>query len=259
MMGRGWMGVAIAWVVIAPVVSGCSEKETEASTGAGGTTGSGGQGGGTTSAGGGGATGGTTSAGGTTSTGGGSTGDPCAGEITGFVPEWKPSTGLHQGLCDDAQTEAFFDACIFAGGSSADCTAVTEAAPACAQCLLSDEGAPAFGPMTLYQNQSLIYENPGQCISEIEGDATSASCGAKVYAALACGIAACSSCIGVAFSVLLDCFAAAKEGDCSSFYAEGDACVADLKTQGLPIEPCIDDGSNFNAYLLALGKLGCGP
>ncbi|MEZ4310405.1 MAG: hypothetical protein R3F14_20380 [Polyangiaceae bacterium] len=157
-MTRTWLGavVAIGSLVVAGAV-GCDGGET---------TGPGGGGSGATGGGGSGATGG----GGSGATGGGGTmmttttttpNDPCDGIPEGdFVPEWKPSTGLHQGLCTEAQIDELFAACLEAGATQATCDAflMDAANKGCSTCVLSASDASEYGPIVVYQDLNLLYE-----------------------------------------------------------------------------------------------------
>lgn len=247
-----WLGTMIGWAVMVAAAGGC-DGGSSTSTGGDGGTGAGGDtgGGGSTS----------TSTGGTTSTTSSTTSavDPCAGVIEGFVPEWKPSEGLHQALCDEAQVNAFFAACLEMGATQETCNAFTMENGACAGCIVSAPADEKYGPITLYDEIQLIYENPGQCVSEIEGDPSDKSCGAKIFSTIQCSVAACSECKDVAFNTLLQCLTDAEKGSCKSFAGERDACIAELQADGVPIEPCLYPGGDFYAYIKSLSILACGP
>lgn len=251
-----WMTIACA-LIVAAGAAGC---DGGSSTGDGGTGGSTAGSGGTTASTGG--TGGaTTSTGGTGGTTTSST-DPCSGVIEGFVPEWKPSTGLHQNLCTEAQITDLFAACIEPTGTKEDCDAFLMGDPAndaCRKCVVSGPDDPEYGPITLYPDLVLIYENPGQCVSELEGDASDASCGAKVFSVIQCSVAACSECVDVDFDVLLQCLSDAEAGSCKPFADERDSCLAELPGKGIDASPCLYPGGDFYAYIKSLALLGCGP
>ncbi len=255
---NGWAAVLVGVFVASSV--GCGGDGASESGGNGGTTNSTETGGG----GGGGSTSSTSSGGGqSTNETGGTTTAPgaCDGVITTFVPEWKPPEGKGQDLCTFLQVEDFFTACILPGANEADCNAFTQMSAenaACANCALSASEDEKYGPMTLYQDLNLLYENPGQCISEVEGDTTAESCGAQVFTTIQCAVAACSECKEVEFNTLLGCLDAAKAGSCKQYAEAEAACVAELKAAGVLIDICLPDGKDFTTYLKGLVNFMCG-
>ena len=267
-MSRGLtVAAAVAAFALTCGVVGCSGDGDTDSTGGGG---SGGSGGGTSTGGGGGTSSTTSSTSSTTSSTSTTTTappGPCEGFIEGFTPEWKPPEGSHQGLCaDEAQIAAFFTACIETGANEADCNAFTEASAenaGCAMCAVSTPEDEKYGPMTIYTMPQVLYENPGQCISEVEMDASDASCGAKVFAAIQCSVTACEKCEFSDFNDLLACLSAAEAGGCKSFVDAKNACVVDLQTAGAPIDVCLPptSGGNpaFYGYLKEMTLFLCGP
>lgn len=262
-------GMWIRFVLVAAALgaaAGCGGDETSTTgSGASGGGGSGGSGG----AEGGGGSGGsaTTSAETTTTTTTTTMPEPCEGVIADFTPEWKPSEGIHQGLCADAQQIAeLFAACLEPTASVAACDAfraIPENA-VCSMCAISVPEDREYGPLTVYDMPVVIYENPGQCISEIEGDPSDASCGARVFFTIQCQVSACAKCeYGDDFGVLLKCLDAAKAGSCKA-YADAEAeCIADLQEQNVDIDVCLPPTSGGNAafyqYLKDMTLFHCGP
>lgn len=254
MAGKCAWAVRIGVLAIA-ALTGCDGGNT---TTTGGDAGAGGGGGGGAPEGGGGS-GTTTTSTASMSTTTTTTVDPCAGEIEGFMPEWKPSEGLHQGVCDQAQIDGFFTACVLPGSTQAACDTFGMANGPCVQCAVSAPDDATYGPMTLYPDQKLIYENPGQCVSEIEMDPSDSSCGAKVFTVIQCAVSACAQCTDVDFNTLLACLNAAEAGDCKPHADERDACLADLMTQGIDVTQCFQGNADFSTYLKSLTLLFCGP
>lgn len=264
-MDGSWIRIVIAAAAVGALSAGCGDGET---TGAGA---SGGGEGGSGASGGGGAGGETTGSTTSSSSSSSSTSTtttappgPCDGVIEGFTPVWKPSEGVHQSLCTEAQITDFFAACIEQGAAEADCNAFTDAPEnaACAMCAVSAPDDAEYGPMTIYETPQVLYENPGQCVSEIEMDATAESCGAKIFFTIQCQVTACAECMED-FNTLLGCFDAAKAGSCKPHADAEAACVADLTGQGVDIDVCLPPTSGGNAafykYLRDMTLFHCGP
>lgn len=199
----------------------------------------------------------------TTGTGGaGGSEGPCAGtiDLSTFTPEWHPSSGLHQNQCDATQINDFFDVCVATTGAPCDVFVENPDNALCVACLVTgDAGAPEYGPFTAYLTPNVLYENPGQCLSVLEGNETETSCGAKVASAVQCTLEACALCVNVSFDTLVTCLNAAEAGDCKPLFAAKDACIADLATQGVPVEDCVQLDKPFLTFLKDLMTLGCGP
>ncbi|MEZ4311783.1 MAG: hypothetical protein R3F14_27450 [Polyangiaceae bacterium] len=131
----------------------------------------------------------------------------------------------------------------------------------CSTCVLSASDASEYGPIVVYQDLNLLYETPGQCISELEGDPSDASCGAKVYATIDCTVSACFDCGDMDYTALLKCLSTARQGYCKPYADAETACLADLAQNGLDVDVCLWDEQNedYFVYAKGLSLLGCGP
>lgn len=263
-MSGNWIRIVIMAAALGALSAGCGD-DGSATTGSGGSGGEGGSG----ASGGGGAGGETTGSSTTSSSTSSSTTTtappgPCEGVIEGFTPVWKPSEGAHQNLCTETQIADFFAACIEANATEADCNAFNDVPEnaACSMCAVSAPDDAEYGPMTIYEMPAVLYENPGQCVSEIEMDATADSCGAKIFFTIQCQVTACAGCMED-FNTLLGCFDAAKAGSCKPHADAEAACVADLQGQGVNIDVCLPPTSGGNAaffqYLRDMTLFHCGP
>lgn len=172
------------------------------------------------------------------------------GDVSDFVPEWKPSNGLAQGLCTDAQAAGLTAACFGSAGSNQACTAWKEDAAnaSCVACAYAQYDAPNWNAIVNFYTLGFHDRPTGQCVSAFEGDLTAASCGAKIDAAVACAHHACKNNCPIRaddfasdLAAFNNCHAAATNvlGVCGSYQAASNACTSGLLNQGDPVDDCL--------------------
>ncbi|MBW2456152.1 MAG: carboxypeptidase regulatory-like domain-containing protein [Deltaproteobacteria bacterium] len=179
---------------------------------------------------------------------------------SGFQPVWKPSNGLAQGLCTDQQATAATTACFGPSATQAACDAwkADGGNAACLGCALAQYDDANWNAVVHYEHLNIHDRAYAQCISAFEGDLTDQSCGATVHTAWQCSLYACQDgCPIETESAALDigrfndCFRAAREGDCSSYWTPAEACLTALLGNGDPIDQCTWDSDNESFAVLA--------
>jgi hypothetical protein len=202
---------------------------------------------------------------------GGTGGTPVCepGDVADFEHDWKPSVGLSTGACSSAQIDDLFSECLLPGSSDTKCQTFTDDNPVCLQCAVSVPESDPMGPLILYQDLGLVDGNAGHCVSAFAGDDSPSSCGAKMDAAVQCGLYACADNCGGALGEIdtqaeldefLTCLKDAAAGGCKTYDEAATACQADLLGKGDPIDQCIWDekGETFWVYAERIVTLHCG-
>ncbi len=157
----------------------------------------------------------------------------CApGDVSGFVPTWRPPTGAWQGKCTALQVETYVG-CLFSQAQNDSLCRdylVRSDNAVCSQCLLSALDDPAYGPFVRLGPNAITVNVEG-CVALITNDAKSSGCGAKAQAVGECRSAACApSCPlsdQASVNVLHQCEAAADKSVCKSYLAAA-ACLPPL-------------------------------
>jgi hypothetical protein len=114
----------------------------------------------------------------------------CVRQVTDtWTPDWKPPRQRQPGACTDGQIAEEQVKCE-PGLPTYDLAACStfNTAPAnanCLQCLFSTEADPYYGPI-LVRTDGRWSVNVGGCMALIDGDTSTASCGAKVSAGDSC-------------------------------------------------------------------------
>jgi hypothetical protein len=191
---------------------------------------------------------------------------PCApGDVTGFVPTWKPPTGFLQGRCTDVQAAAFVD-CLTGAHDAATCkTFFGDAANKnCIKCALTNStaSAAAYGPL-IADSVTVDVNEPG-CIAHATDDVSATGCGAKLLALRQCERASCeTNCPvqanddGTAYNALLACQKSAASTTCKA-YAVAATCAVDLEDDAGPAAVCAQKGATFSDNAEPTVKLFCG-
>lgn len=157
----------------------------------------------------------------------------CApGDVSDFVPTWRPPTGAWQQKCTALQVETYAG-CLFSqaqnDSSCRDYLARSDNA-VCSQCLLSALDDPAYGPFVRLGPNAITLNVEG-CVALVTNDTKASGCGAKAQAVGECRSAACApSCPltdQASVNVLHQCEAAADKSVCKSYFTAS-ACLAPL-------------------------------
>lgn len=190
--------------------------------------------------------------------------DCAPGNVSSFVPVWKPPTGFNQGKCTDAQTAAYVD-CLRAvpvpnlGTCQAFASDPTN--KACLACALTLPTAAKYGP--LLNGAVTVEVNTAGCIAEVTGDLSDAGCAASVLAAVQCEQLACETNCPVSsrndsipLAALLACEGASGGSVCKAFTVA--ARCADALTADGGVAAACAQGASFTENAKAMVKLFCG-
>lgn len=186
----------------------------------------------------------------------------CApGDVSTFSPQWHPPAA-HSTVCSAQQVTDILT-CIFDGNANQTfCDSVNNntANQPCANCLLTPDTAPSYGPIVITGQIGSL--NTAGCIAVKTGNTTSSGCGAKYAAARQCADAACSdNCPGsdsVALQELQQCETDALGGDCSTYASAADSCATPLLAPDGGAAAC-SLGSTFLDAAINMGKIFCSP
>jgi hypothetical protein len=185
---------------------------------------------------------------------------PLPADVSGFVPQWKPPTGAHQGRCPPSMIDEYYQNCL-AIGTSAGCDAFGPAADAahqaCRRCLSRNFGDSVWGPVIESTNK--VETNQAGCIFLL--DPSSLDCAKAVEAAAECEHAACDPVCGAenatAFDDWIQCSATANACACQSLFAAAD-CVKQIAADAGAAAPCLV-GQTFQDFFVVTAGLFCGP
>lgn len=190
-------------------------------------------------------------------------GAKCAPQpVTGWTPKWYPPTGAYQGRCTATEIHEGVVACFSPTATEATCKAARDKYPDCAACLVTDAYATGTGALVQYTDPlNLLDRNVGGCFALKLGDSSKDGCGAKVRAAVDCGLQACGKVCGPpkTLAALNGCIAKANADPtvCKAYFDAAQKCDADNKDKVsdcsyfLTGEPVLDV---FERY----GNLFCG-
>ncbi len=183
--------------------------------------------------------------------------------ITGWTPKWYPPTGSYQGKCTAAEIHDLVTACS-PTSPEATCKAALDKKPDCSNCLLTDAYATSTGAMVRYTDPlNLIDRNVGGCFALKLGDSSKDGCGAKVRAAVDCGLQSCGKACPYdpvkGFAALNGCQkkAFADPTLCKAYFDAADKCVVD---NGDKVSDCSFylTGEPVNDVFERYGNLFCG-
>jgi hypothetical protein len=184
---------------------------------------------------------------------------PSPGDVSGFVPAWRPPTGAHQGRCTPAMIDEYYQDCLSIGGAQA-CTAfgpgVDPAHQACGKCISSNFGDPTWGP--LVRSANIFEANGSGCMALL--DPSALDCAKSVQALDQCERAACDPVCGAGSATAFDewdqCTAAANACGCKSWFAASN-CVKDVAADGGPAAACLV-GQTFQDFFSVTAAAFCG-
>ncbi len=183
--------------------------------------------------------------------------------ITGWTPKWYPPTGIYQGRCTAAEIHDLVTACA-PTSPEATCKAARDKKPDCTSCMLTDAYATPTGAMIRYTDPLLLIDrNVGGCFALKLGDSSKDGCGAKVRAAIDCGLQACGKACPYdpvkGFAALNNCQkkAHADPALCKGYFDAADKCVLD---HGDKVVECAFylTGEPVDDVFERYGKLFCG-
>ena len=185
------------------------------------------------------------------------------GDVSTFMPSWKPPTPFNQARCTNTQINAFVD-CLNGKPDAATCKTFTgdAANKSCLQCADTPATAAKYGP--LVSGTVTIQVNVSGCIANATGDTSATGCGAKVLANSQCEQAACeancpvsASDTGAEFMALLACQTKSDTSSCKTFAAAA-TCSDALVGDGGVANKCDLVGASFAENAVQMIKLFCG-
>ncbi|MBI2388456.1 MAG: hypothetical protein HYV09_02460 [Deltaproteobacteria bacterium] len=154
--------------------------------------------------------------------------------ITGWTPGWYPPSGAHQGKCTATEIDELVAACLGPGAPPDGCNATRAKLATCAACVSSDAYATPTAALLEYKTPLMLLDrNVGGCVALKLGDSTKDGCGAKVRAAIDCGLQACGAQCPFdptrGFAALNACQkkAFADPSLCKTYFDAADQCVAE--------------------------------
>ncbi len=148
--------------------------------------------------------------------------------------------------------KGFFQACLGASASTADCDSFRQANPACASCILTPESAKEYGPIV--EHGGFVTANVAGCI-EVDvrtaldaGGGGALGCAHAVQALEGCELAACEVNCPVtdaaSLSELQGCSSSVDGMGCATFAAAA-TCTAPDAGDGVPTICVTSDFSTF--------------
>lgn len=184
---------------------------------------------------------------------------PSPGDVSTFVPTWRPPTGANQGQCSPALIDEYYQNCLSVGGMQA-CDAfgpgADQAHLACGNCISSNFGDSTWGP--LVHSANVLETNGAGCIALL--DPSALDCAKAVQANDECEHAACDPVCGATNAVAFDewdqCGAAANTCGCSSWFAASN-CVKAIAADGGPAAQCLV-GQTFQDFFSVVAAVFCG-
>jgi hypothetical protein len=135
---------------------------------------------------------------------------------------YAPPTGKNQGLCTDAQIQAYVDC---RNGKTSACADLTDGGTACMSCIETDRNAPAWGPIVT--SGGSIQLNEAGCGALANDDTTTTGCGQGLADYTECLAYTCrTQCTG---SDYFECATEARSTECKSVVTSLKAtCTADV-------------------------------
>jgi hypothetical protein len=183
---------------------------------------------------------------------------PAPGDVSRFVPTWRPPTGAHQGLCTPALIDEFYQDCLGtgAGPCSVFGPAGDAAHQACGRCMTSGIDDAAWGPVVA--SPGLVETNGAGCIALL--DPSAIDCAKAVQALDECEHAACdptcNAASGPAFDDWVQCSAAANACGCAPWLAASN-CTQAIAADAGPAAACLV-GQTFQDFFEITAQVFCG-
>jgi hypothetical protein len=181
----------------------------------------------------------------------------CAPALVG-TPSWKPPSTYPRAACTDAQITRIVSDC-YTALDVAKCAADKAALPGCAACLVTDEGAPALGP--IIQAAAFATLNLAGCEALETADASATACPALIGVVIDCEALACAAgctAAGSSSAQYHTCRLSSTSdgGPCAAAYAATAACGEDDPDAG---GICyFGTADSFLTYVQRVAPLFCG-
>jgi hypothetical protein len=184
---------------------------------------------------------------------------PSPGDVSGFVPTWKPPTGAHQRLCTTALVDEYYQDCLAVSGAQSCAVfgpAGDPAHQACARCLTSGFDDATWAPVV--ESANVVETNGAGCIALL--DPSALECAKSVQALDQCEHAACDPTCHTGSASTFDdwvqCSAAANACGCQSWFAASD-CVKQIAAGAGPAAACLV-GQTFQDFFEVTASAFCG-
>jgi hypothetical protein len=181
------------------------------------------------------------------------------GEVSNFIPEWRPPPQGLAGACTPGNIEMAAKACFGSGASLEACNAWQKAsgAGACFACLMSPAASYLWSPIINMVDVELF--NLAACVAL--ADPAGVDCAQAVQAAFQCEMESCLTLCPIPGSggpsatqdALGACFAAAGSSWCAPYASAAAACEADAGAAAFCYTAPADD-----AALVQLLGVACG-
>jgi hypothetical protein len=178
------------------------------------------------------------------------------GNVSAYLPSFKPPTGAYQGRCTQAQISSYYNECFASTSTTQTCQTWTMANADCNACLENKETDPAWAAIVDLDNNSVQVNVPG-CIALLEP--CNVQCAEAYQAWLRCEQAACESNCPVgtdtqSFTNYANCTCAADQGGCSRWVTQ---CFKGLAGPLHPASICVTP-TDFQTYFMNIAPLFCG-
>jgi hypothetical protein len=187
------------------------------------------------------------------------------GSLAGFTATSPPPTGLHQGKCTPAQSQAVYDGCLGANATNVTCTAAVNANGACYACIFTDQSASSWGPVVNTAG-NVANLNVGGCLTLLEP--CNAACGATLEEDLECEEFACgtncpitsSAASSTAYAGCASSIDSCDPNGCATYFY-GTSCASSITGPNHPGSVCFASQNSeaaFRAAFLGIVPVFCG-
>jgi hypothetical protein len=171
-------------------------------------------------------------------------------------------TALHQGVCKDADTSAYYDACLVLPVDPARCDPFKNTHATCAACLASDETARTYGPVVWHAGAEAFTLNVAGCIADEQSDVGPRGCGAAYQALVECKEQSCRACLerdGATYNAFANCEDEAGVTVCQALNAAKNTACRISHALDAPTNACSGSGEDGTREVFAkLGRAFCG-
>jgi hypothetical protein len=174
---------------------------------------------------------------------------------------WTPPEPFGQNVCTGTQIAGFYTACLTSPLDPAVCNQFEQANVDCSQCLDTQDGDSALGPVVWHLNHTYYTVNLAGCIARERGDVSASGCGATYGETVECQEQACNACFATAaptFTMFTTCEGQAEDSVCNSLHESIAPACGDLDSG--PAAACFppSGATAQDAYMLVAPKF-CGP
>jgi hypothetical protein len=185
----------------------------------------------------------------------------CAPAASGSQAAWTPPEPFGQSVCTQTQIAGFYTACLASPLDPTVCSQFEQANASCSNCLDSQDGDSALGPIVWHLSHTYYTVNVAGCIAREQGDVSASGCGATYGKTIECQEQSCDACFSTAaptFSMFATCEQQAEESVCETLHDAIAPACGDLDTG--PGATCFppSGATAEDAYLLVAPKF-CGP